>query len=397
MAEKNYRFKQLIVYKETTENEIPTTPKGLVVKGLIGYSAKEAQKTEVNTTLDAGGQGSKKDRGSSDFAGNLDCKTTGDLMPFIVTHAIGEPDAVVSAATDAWTATTAYDKFEKHTLLGDIVSLPGDTDHFLVCRKSGTTGAVEPTATTVGEKLTDGDVTWEVRLPIFKYTGTSKSCLKSFGMEAKATSGCSVTPEDFIKRLQGNFLDSYEFSKSSGGIIHKYSMPVKAMSGVDNVIGNPDGSAFESIVDEAGYTSVTMEDKAFSYDDVMIQIGGAEPIDARDFTMAINRNVTLDDGLAVNKKLSDNATMVVEGSYMLKFTKEQYEASYDSTAQEVKVLYGNNSGLAAHFTLPSVEGDRVDPDFTTEKVAYMTIPLTADGDETTATMSYIVYSEVDYQ
>jgi len=397
MAEKNYRFTKLRVWKEDNANVIPANPSALIVKGLINCDVKETQKTEVNTTLDSGGQGSKKDRGSSDFAGNMECKTTGDMMPFIVTHVLGQPAVPVSAETDTWTTLTSYAKFNKHTLAGDIVSLAGTTAFMLVCKTGGDTGATEPVPTEVGEIITDGTVVWEARLPIWKYTGSSEACLPSFGMEGEATSGCSLTPDTFVKRFQGNYLDGYEFSKSNGTVIHKYSMPVKGSSAVDSVIGNPDGTPFTSIDTEAGYTEVLTVDKAFRYDDLMIQFDGAEPIDARDFTMSINRAVVLDDALEVGTKVYDNPNMVVEGSYMLKFTKAQYEASYRSTAQEVKVLYGNDSGSVAHFTLPSVEGDRVDPDFTTDKVAYMTIPLTADGDNTTKTISYIVYSEVKYQ
>ena len=138
-------------------------------------------------------------------------------------------------------------------------------------------------------------------------------------------------------------------------------------------------------------------DKPFKYDDLQIKFDGAEPIDARDFTMSITRGVTLDDSIALNTKVYDNPNMVVEGSYTIKFTKELYASSYNSNSKEVKILYGNDSGSVAHFTLPSVEGDRRDPDFTTEKVAYLPIPLTADGDNTTKTISYIVYSEVNYQ
>ena len=396
--EKNFRLTELRLYKEDTANVIPANPKTLLVDGLINFNVKETQKTEVNTKLNAGGQGSKKDRGSSDFAGNLECKTTGDLMPFIVTHVMGTPDSVVSAATDAWTTLTAYAKFEKHTLAGDIVSLPGTPAYFLVCKKAGTTGATEPVPTKVGEIIiTDGDAVWEARKPIWKYEGSTQSCMSSFGVEGVSTSGCSLTPDTFSKRFEGNYLNSYEFSKSNGTVIHKYAMPVMGSSAVDSVIGNQDGSAFTSIVDETGWTDVVTEDKAFQYDDLMIQFDDLEPVDARDFTMSINRNVTLDDALEIGTKVYDNATMVVEGSYSLKFTKEQYEKSYNSTAQVLKVLYGNDSGAVAHFTMPNVEADRVDPDFTTDKVHYMTPSLTASGDNTSHTISYVVYSEVDYQ
>ena len=62
--ETNFQFTDLVVYKETTENTIPANPKGLVVSGVINCTLKDTQKTETSPTLSAGGQASKKDRGS---------------------------------------------------------------------------------------------------------------------------------------------------------------------------------------------------------------------------------------------------------------------------------------------------------------------------------------------
>lgn len=395
--ETNFSFQKLVVYKEATENTIPATPAGLEIAGLINYTVKDTQKTEVNPTLNTGGQASKKDRGSSDFAGNIENKMIGDLMPFIATHVLGAATTKANASSEAWVTITAYAAFDPFTLAGDIL-LHSNGTNMLVCKTAGTSGATEPDltgyGTTVvnGDVLVDGDVEWVVRGLIKKYEGESQPCLPTFGAEYSALSGCDGGASEFMKRFGGNFLNSYEIAKANGTIIHKYSLPVVAMSGTDNV----EDPTFASIEDEVGYTTQVMRDLPFGYDDLMVQFDSLEPVDTRNFRMMINRNTTLEDAAKRNTKVSNTPQMTVEGEIALKFTKEQYAASYDNDASEVKALFGKANGDAAHFTFPTVERDRVDPDFSTNEPAYLTIPLTASGTNTVATVSYVIYSEVDY-
>lgn len=390
--ETNFTFTDLVVYKETTENIIPANPSGLAVSGVINFTLKDTQKTETNPTLSSGGQGSKKDRGTSDFAGNIECKTMGDIMPFIATHNIG--DAVKTNVTaEAWVTATAYAAFNQYTLAGDILA-HSDGLHDLVCKIAGTSGGTEPdmTGLSSGDTIVDGTVTWTVRNKLKKYVGQSEPCLKTFGAEFSATSGCDGGASVFKKRFQGCFLNSYEIAKQGGTIIHKYSLPVVGMSATDNV----SDTAFGSIKDEAGYTSQSLQELPFKYDDLQVQVGGAEPTNARSFRMMINRNVALEDAVKQNSKVSNIPQMVVEGEIGIKFTKEQYLSAYNNESAVVKALFGKVNGDIAHFTFNYVEKDRVDPDFSTNESAYMTIPFTASGDNTTATVDYIIYSETDY-
>lgn len=392
----NYSFDEVVVYKETSENVMPTSPSALKVAGLINFNVKDTQKTETTATLSAGGQASKKDRGTSDFAGNMEVKMLGDVMPFIVTHVLGKTTKTDVTASD-WADSTAYTKFDQYTLAGDIVN-HSDGVHSLVCKVAGTSDSTEPdlTGKVSGDTVIDATVTWIVRKKLYKYTGQSDTCLETFGAEYKASSGCGGTTETFIKRFQGNFLNSYEIAKSNGTIIHKYSLPVVAMSAADNVVGNADGTEFVSVKDVSGYAEQDMNELPFGYDDVMVQVGGAELVNGRSFRMTVNRSVTVEDASARNTKVSNIPQMTVDGEIQLKFTKEQYLAAYENENTEVKAMFGKQNGDIAHFTFPSVEKDRVDPDFTTNEPAYLTIPLTADGDNVTATLSFVVYSEVNY-
>ncbi len=389
--ETNFQFTDLVVYKETTENTIPANPKGLVVSGVINCTLKDTQKTETSPTLSAGGQASKKDRGSSDFAGNIECKTMGDIMPFVVTHVLGDATKT-NVTAEAWVTLTLYAPFNPYTLVGDILAHT-DGIHDLVCKVGGTSGATIPSMVGLssGDTIVDGTVTWIVRNKLKKYVGESEPCLKTFGAEFSADAGCG-SASTFKKRFGGNFLNSYEISKASGTIIHKYSLPVVAMSGTDNVVD----TAFASIKDAVGYTSQTLQELPFKYDDLMVQVGGVEPVNGRSFRMMVNRNVALVDAVAQNIKVSNIPQMTVEGEISLKFTKEQYLSAYNNDSAVVKALFGKINGDIAHFTFNYVEKDRVDPDFSTNEPAYLTIPLTASGDNVTKTISYTVYSETDY-
>jgi len=368
----------------------------LKVAGLINLSVKDTQKTEVNPNLSAGGQASKKDRGSSDFAGNMECKMMGDIMPFIATHVLGSPTAKTDVTAEAWVTLTEYEVFSPYTLLGDILAHT-DTTHDLVCKVAGASGATEPdmSGLSSGDTIVDGTVTWIVRGKLKKYVGESEPCIPTFGAEYSSSAGCGAS-STFKKRFEGNFLNSYEIAKANGTIIHKYSLPVVAMKGADNVAGNPDGSDFESIKDEAGYTEADMNELPFGYDDLMVQFDDLEPVNGRNFRMMINRNVSLEDATEQFTKISNIPQMTVDGEIQLKFTKEQYLSAYNNEASVIKALFGKVNGDVAQFTFNNVERDRVDPDFTTNEPAYLTIPLTADGDSTTATISYTIYSEVDY-
>lgn len=398
--ETNYYFNQLIAWKEDEENTIPSNPKGIVVSGLIQNTVKETQKSETNPTLNNGGQASKKDRGTSDYAGNLECKTMGDIMPFIATHTFGEAGSKALLTSEAWVTATAYSAFDEFDSTLDVVNkVVAHTNgvNMLVCYKAGTSGATEPTQQDIDDalagngKITDGTVVWIVRGLLYKYTGESEPCLPSFGFEIKGTAGCGGNV-DFQKRYQQVYMQSFEMSKSSGQIIHKYAIPVIAGYATDN----ESNDSFTSVVDETGYTSQIMADNAFKYDDCMIQFDDLEPVNSRNFRMMINRNITLEDATKRNTKISNIPQMTVEGEVSLKFTKEQYLKSYNNESESIKVLCGKANGDVCHLTFPYVERDRVDPDWSTTEPAYLTTPLTASGDNTTKTFTYALISELDY-
>jgi hypothetical protein len=225
-----------------------------------------------------------------------------------------------------------------------------------------------------------------------RYDGTTQSCLPTAGLEYKATSRCGGTVETFVKRVEGVYLNSLELNKSTGGIIHKYSIPAIGTKATDNT-----QQGWSSVTAEVGYSVQTMKDFAFKYDEMKVLVNDEEPTDATMFRMTVNRGTTMEDGVAIDTKVSNTPTMTIDGELKLKFTKEQYLSAYDNENFVLKVLLGNARGEVAQFTFNNVEKDRVDPDFTTDRFAEITIPLTASGDATTKSINYTVTSQIDYQ
>ena len=390
--ETNYKFKKQVVYLEDAEAVIPANPKGLSVKGLLTCTMADTQKEEVNETLDTGGQASKKDFGKSDYAGNMELKLMGGMMPFMVTHCLGKPTSKTLANTDTWAATTVYAKYDQYLQTGDIVAHSNGTN-MLVCKIAGTSDATEPdlTGLSEGDEIIDGTATWVLRPNLYKYVGSLDPCVPSFGSELLGQSGCG-TVVDFKKRFEGVFIQTAEFTKATGGVIHKYSYPVIGTKATDNV----EDTNFASIEDEVGYTEQEMVDFAYSYDDLKVTIGGSEPVNSRNFRMTINRGTTVEDGVAIDSKVSDRPNATVDGEVDFKFTKEQYESAFKNEEAEVIAAYGKQNGDGAFFRFPRVQKTRMDPTWSTSEVARLTVPLTAYGDDTNRTVYYQVISAIDY-
>lgn len=394
----NYKYDGAEVWEETTENEIPTNPKTLKLRGLMTDTLVETQKEETNPNISASAQGARKDYGTSDFAGNLGIKVMGDMMPFCAVHTIGKPTTKTDDYnTGTWTSTTSYTIFNEYVSLddptsGDVIK-HSDGIHTLVCQVSGDSDATEPDLTNVkvGDIIDDGTAKWKVAKLKYRYIG-EMGCRPSFGFEMKGVEKCATVPSDFIRRYQGIYANTFEISKSNGVIIYKYDLPVVASYATDNV----SDENFTSIKDETGYTSVAMVENPFAFQDMRVRFDDLAPVDAKTFRLTVNRNTTLEDAVEEDKKVSDTPQPVVDGELNLKFTKEEYLKSYRNEASEVACLFGKKNADIAQFIFPYVERTRVSPEWSTEMAAYLTVPLTASGDEDTTTIAYDILSEIDY-
>ena len=380
--EVNYGSKKLLLWKETTKGVTPATIANAYSVKMLNFSLAESQKKETNPMLGNGGQASSTDYGSSDYSGNVECKYTGGIMPILLHHIVGA-GTKTDATADAYAISTAY-------IAGDIVNGVVNSAYSFVCKTAGTTGGTEPTITTEvdGDEITDGTVVWILRTKLKGYTGSLKPCLETLGIESISETGCEVTPVTFKERYNGVFLNSFEIAKSNGTIIYKYSLPAIAMNRIDSE--NADFT-------EATITTETeIVDNAFGFDDLTMTVGGVELDHVRSFRLTVNRNTTVEDGSKKGEKIDNTPIPTVDGEIMIKFSKEQYTEAYNNTAKGIVMTFGKVNGDATVLTFPRVELQRSPLTYSTNEPIYISIPLNAYGDSTTATMSYSCVSATDY-
>ncbi len=390
--ETNFFSEKFSLYKESVKGEVPATANTFLIRKLA-FSLAEEQAKETNPTLGSGGQAPKSDYGTSSFAGNMECKYTGGIMPILLNHIVGK-GIKTNASTDAWTTATAY-------AVGDIVN-HSDGLHSLVVKSvsgTGTSAATEPDLSAyITAVAGDGDtiidnpganqITWTIRPLLKQYVGGLESCLETFGLESEIKTGCSVAPVTFKERFGGLFMNSLEINKSGGTVIYKYSVPIVGMNRTDT-------TKTDYVALTVG-TEVAIPDNAFGFDELTVSVAGTVPKDARTFRMMINRNTALEDAVEQGKKVDNTPIPTVDGEVSLKFTVEEYTAAYENADRTVVLTMAKPNGDKVEFTFPRVEFQRSPLTYDVNEPVYLTIPLNAYGDSTQKTVTYSCISATDY-
>ncbi len=390
--EYNYSLKEVSLIKETTPGVFQTTPK-LYKLGVMGFGLAPTQKTEQNTELGQDGQATAMDTGSLDFAGNLNIKLKTSLVPILL-HAIVGKSTKTDATADSWaTATTYLAPADKYSA-GQMVN-HSDGTHTLVVKSvsgTGTSGATEPDLTGLNEYDTIIDnpganqIVWIVRKKLYKHVGTSDIDMQSLGVYAKSNTaqGGGI---DFEQYFAGVFLNSISFAKSSGTIVYKQDVPTVALQYKDNT---------QSDWDVLTPTSVEIEDKSFSFDDMKVTIAGVQPEKSSEFTLTLNRNVTVEDEVKQGSKDYNVPVLTMDGNLKLKFTKEQWADVYANPDKAIVITYANRTGDKTILTFPNVKNMLGTIEKTTDKFDYIMIPLSPFGSASSKTLSYETISSSDF-
>lgn len=391
--ETNYSLKEVSLIKETTPGTFNLTPKFYRL-GVMGFGLAPTQKTEQNTELGQDGQATAMDTGSLDFAGNLNMKLKTSLMPILLHSVVGK-STKANATADAWATATTYlaptDKFSAGQMVNH-----SDGTHTLVVKSvsgTGTSGATEPVLTGLNEYDTVIDnpganqIVWIVRKKLYKHTGTSDIDMQSLGVYTKSNTaqGGGINFEQYFA---GVFLNSIAFAKTSGTIVYKQDVPTVGLAYRDN-----------TQMDWATLTpsaTVDIEDKSFTFNDMKVTIGGVEPEKASEFTLTLNRNVTVEDEVKQGAKDYNVPVLTMDGNLKLKFTKEKWAEVYENPNKAIVITYANRTGDKVTLTFPNVKNMLGTVEKTTDKYDYITIPLSPFGSAATKTLSYETITASDW-
>lgn len=391
--ETNYSLKEVSLIKETTPGTFNLTPKFYRL-GVMGFGLAPTQKTEQNTELGQDGQATAMDTGSLDFAGNLNMKLKTSLMPILL-HAVVGKSTKVAATSSTWATATTYlapvDKFSAGQMVNH-----SDGTHTLVVKSvlgTGTSGATEPVLTGLNEYDTIIDnpganqIVWIVRKKLYKHTGASDIDMQSLGVYAKSNTaqGGGINFEQYFA---GVFLNSISFAKTSGTIVYKQDVPTVGLAYRDN-----------TQLDWASLTpsaTIDIEDKSFTFNDMKVTIGGVEPEKASEFTLTLNRNVSVEDEVKQGAKDYNVPVLTMDGNLKLKFTKEKWAEVSGNPDKAIVITYANRTGDKVTLTFPNVKNMLGTVEKTTDKYDYITIPLSPFGSAATKTLSYETITSSDW-
>lgn len=391
--ETNYSLKEVSFIKETTPGIFNLTPKFYKL-GVMGFGLAPTQKTEQNTELGQDGQATAMDTGSLDFAGNLNMKLKTSLMPILLHSVVGK-STKADATADSWATATTYlaptDKFSAGQMVNH-----SDGTHTLVVKSvsgTGTSGATEPVLTGLNEYDTIIDnpginqIIWIVRKKLYKHTGTSDIDMQSLGVYAKSNTaqGGGI---DFEQYFTGVFLNSITFAKTAGTIVYKQDVPTIGLNYRDNTQLDWVALTPSSTVD--------IEDKSFSFNDMKVTIGGTEPEKASEFTLTLNRNVTIEDEVKQGSKDYNVPVLTMDGNLKLKFTKEKWAQVYDNPNKAIVITYANRTGDKVSLTFPNVKNMLGTVEKTTDKYDYITVPLSPFGSSSSKTLNYETITSSDW-
>lgn len=391
--ETNYSLKEVSFIKETIPGTFNLTPKFYRL-GVMGFGLAPTQKTEQNTELGQDGQATAMDTGSLDFAGNLNMKLKTSLMPILLHSVVGK-STKVAATANTWATATTYlapvDKFSAGQMVNH-----SDGIHTLVVKSvsgTGTSGATEPVLTGLNEYDTVIDnpganqIVWIVRKKLYKHTGTSDIDMQSLGVYAKSNTaqGGGVNFEQYFA---GVFLNSISFAKTSGTIVYKQDVPTVGLAYRDNT-----QSGWATLTPSA---TVDIEDKSFTFNDLKVTIGGVEPEKASEFTLTLNRNVTVEDEVKQGAKDYNVPVLTMDGNLKLKFTKEKWAEVYENPNKAIVITYANRTGDKVTLTFPNVKNMLGTIEKTTDKYDYVMIPLSPFGSAATKTLSYETITSSDW-
>ena len=375
-----YIAKEIRWYKEATAGTKPASPDNFLLSSAEGFSVVETEASEDIVCIGGDGEASGKAYGSSTFAGDIPMVLTGDLMPILLHHAIGEADTMVDATAEVWVTLTAY-------IVGDMINHT-DTTHTLVCLTAGESGGTEPVMTDLDEfdTITDGTVVWIIRPTLNLYTGERQSCLETFGLELNISGACSGESDEY-ERTGGCYVNTIEFGKAGGDNSLKTTV---------GVVGtNRDSSITNASYEAQGGTDDELSKEYFGHCDLDVYIDNVIAENITNLKTPINRNITAEDTLVCDTNIVNVGIISVDGSIAGLFSTDLYLKGSNHTTHELKLIY-SHKGDVTTITYPNIVFEKSPIKVEAQKNAMIDGKFSAIGSSAVPSVNYTCISGISY-
>ncbi len=378
----SFNAKELRWYYEDVPGEKPADPDNKLIQTAEAYSLAQNFPSETVQTLGAGGEASPKVLGTPSYEGDLGLVLTGELMPMLLIHSVGDA-TMTTPTTTAWQAGTAY-------MEGDLVE-HSDGIHMLWCQTGGTSGSSEPDVNSANEfdTVTDGSVTWVVRDNLVKYTGQRDDCISTFGIEMTfASGGCGgVTAEYIHERYGGLRINSIEFAKSGDDSGFRTTASIVGMSGDDDVT-NPN-------YEDQGGMDDTLNKMFFGACDLQILIDDVPVTNTTAATATINRNITTDKGVNCGDNVTQVGVIEITGSLTCLMDIESYRRMANREVHKLSFVY-TYKGDYTQIDFNQVQFDRVAPSVEPSRYVTFESAFSGFGTNTQPSIDYECITSLHY-
>ena len=361
-----FNVENLLITKEDADGNIPANP--IVIKLCVNkFDLTEAPTFDEKGCLLSDSK--VKIKSGVEFSGGATIDMDANSLPVILTHVLGDAIATVDATTAVWVLNTA-------TVVGDIINHT-DGIHSLTAVKitgTGETGAVEPTATTIGQKLVDGGVTWVVSPKLMKYTFEMQTSAPTLRIEYHLSDGVN----DFYKQFKGVEISQLPLSIDGATSVPELGLDFNTASSVDS--------------EEAGWVKDLLSETGMKYVEFPKDYYGGEC----ELTKVLVNDVIVSDydsaSMTIDKQLTSsnrlNCTKIaerdlkVEGSLTKDFTIADYNSFRDQDTFNLKFNFNTLIGASCTVEFPLVEGTHIDPNFDVKDMVLISPTITATDDAT---------------
>lgn len=356
-----YNIDNILITKEDANGDIQANPT-LIKLCVANFTLKETPSFDEKGCLLS--LTKKKVQSGTEFAGGVTIDMDADTLPIILTHVLGNATAVADATATAWVGTTVMAK-------GDIVNHSGGIYSLVVAKitGTGTTGAVEPTPTAVGEKIVDGGVTWVVVAKLIKYNFEMETTSPTFTVEYDLTDGTN----HFYKQFSGVEISQFPLSIDGNTSVPELGIDFSAATSIDseNVdwVNNLEALTGNTLVEfQRDYYGGSCELTKVLVNDVAVS-------DYDSASMSIDKQLTSVNGLNCVKKAKRD--LKIEGTLTKDFTPEDYTKFKDQDTFDLKFVFGTLVGASCTVQFPLVEGGQIDPDLVTQDEVLISPTITA--------------------